>query len=710
MSTTIRTHYDNLQVTRTASDEVIRGAYRYLCQKWHPDKHPHDREKAERTTKLLNEAYRVLSDPDRRRQHDEWIAAQEIAADSHTSRRAHDADRAANAQEPSSGSTQQADTFEREALEIHARYAVRGPVMRLWFMVLLVAAVLLLLLLLIVGVPRALHATSGVIARLCLLLVSFIQLAFLGTLCVYCYAKLFAPDPKSPDWILEPLILLGAASAKDWFKAAFGVLVWCGIFAAIGEHFDAQAMPKKQEQTSASSPGDTTSSNHPTRATSLPNAEQTLEDLVTAYRAGDYRLSGAGFRKLADEGNLAAAAYLCDAAVLGNGTPKTRIVDKRCVAAANAGIPLAMGIVAQDLLVAGKDIARGTKLAEAAARAGDARSIRLLGHLRYFGIGMAVDQAAAAPYYRRAVELGDIGAMSSLGFMYVLGEGTPRDVAAGISLLSKAVEKDLPDAQYAMSLILMYGPEELRDIPTAIRHLERAADQGLAPARLELARRLITGDGLRENYPRAAKLLDANIVSPDQPSREVTDRSMLMKAELVQLSGEEISASDWRETIELLRKAKNSPIADIAKVAAERLSSVTPVSRSDLPDIPTRFGTLAWSNDRELLFRTIPVRPMVELDEPALETPVAIFELQDEDVVLLQQGRGNSCPGMFVFVAVSALKARATPPFGTCYDETPSPTQSSGVVSFTLPDQTGGRRVRYSYHEGSVFADGKRVQ
>ena len=72
----LRTHYDNLQVAENASIEVIRGAYKYLCQKWHPDKHPQDRERATRVMKILNDAYAVLSDPESRRQHDEWIARQ----------------------------------------------------------------------------------------------------------------------------------------------------------------------------------------------------------------------------------------------------------------------------------------------------------------------------------------------------------------------------------------------------------------------------------------------------------------------------------------------------------------------------------------------------------------------------------------------------------------------------------------------------------
>jgi curved DNA-binding protein CbpA len=68
----VRTHYDNLKVARDAPPEVIRAAYKSLSQKYHPDRNPGD-PKASRTMAIINAAYRVLSDPDLRRNHDEWI-------------------------------------------------------------------------------------------------------------------------------------------------------------------------------------------------------------------------------------------------------------------------------------------------------------------------------------------------------------------------------------------------------------------------------------------------------------------------------------------------------------------------------------------------------------------------------------------------------------------------------------------------------------
>ena len=73
----MRTHYDNLQVSRNASQRVIRAAWKSLAQEWHPDKHPQNREEAERVLKIINRAYEILSNPETRRHHDEWIASQQ---------------------------------------------------------------------------------------------------------------------------------------------------------------------------------------------------------------------------------------------------------------------------------------------------------------------------------------------------------------------------------------------------------------------------------------------------------------------------------------------------------------------------------------------------------------------------------------------------------------------------------------------------------
>lgn len=75
----IHTHYDNLKVARDAPPEVIRAAYKTLSQKYHPDRHSNSAE-AIRIIQIINSAYAVLSDPVKRREHDDWIVRNESSA------------------------------------------------------------------------------------------------------------------------------------------------------------------------------------------------------------------------------------------------------------------------------------------------------------------------------------------------------------------------------------------------------------------------------------------------------------------------------------------------------------------------------------------------------------------------------------------------------------------------------------------------------
>ena len=75
-----RNHYENLKVTRDAPIEVIRAAYRSLCQKYHPDRNAGS-ETATQMMKLLNVAYETLTDLAKRQQYDAWIGPGDAAID-----------------------------------------------------------------------------------------------------------------------------------------------------------------------------------------------------------------------------------------------------------------------------------------------------------------------------------------------------------------------------------------------------------------------------------------------------------------------------------------------------------------------------------------------------------------------------------------------------------------------------------------------------
>jgi DnaJ-class molecular chaperone with C-terminal Zn finger domain len=64
-------YYKILGVSKTATADEVKQAYRRLARKYHPDVNPNDKA-AEEKFKDINEAYEVLSDPSKRRQYDQF--------------------------------------------------------------------------------------------------------------------------------------------------------------------------------------------------------------------------------------------------------------------------------------------------------------------------------------------------------------------------------------------------------------------------------------------------------------------------------------------------------------------------------------------------------------------------------------------------------------------------------------------------------------
>src|SRR5436853_5377010 len=83
MAVQYKDYYESLGVPRNASDADIKKSFRKLAREFHPDV-AKDKKKAEEKFKEINEAYEVLSDPEKRKRYDElganWKSGAEFRA------------------------------------------------------------------------------------------------------------------------------------------------------------------------------------------------------------------------------------------------------------------------------------------------------------------------------------------------------------------------------------------------------------------------------------------------------------------------------------------------------------------------------------------------------------------------------------------------------------------------------------------------------
>lgn len=77
-----RNYYEILEIDKKASPEVIKKAYNTLVKKYHPDLQPEDiKHTYEEKIKLINEAYEVLSNEEKRKQYDIELSNAELEND-----------------------------------------------------------------------------------------------------------------------------------------------------------------------------------------------------------------------------------------------------------------------------------------------------------------------------------------------------------------------------------------------------------------------------------------------------------------------------------------------------------------------------------------------------------------------------------------------------------------------------------------------------
>jgi TPR repeat protein len=159
---------------------------------------------------------------------------------------------------------------------------------------------------------------------------------------------------------------------------------------------------------------------------------------------------------------------------------------------------------------------------EKACAAGEMASCVGLAGMYYFGYGVPADRSEAERLYRLGCDAGQAQGCLDLGTMYHNGDGVPQDPAAAAVLYRRACEKGLEDACSAAA-----------DLQAAIRGgrlLERgllprtACDAGDALHCHNLGMDYESGNGVREDWPRAAYFYDRACAAGHEESCEWLER------------------------------------------------------------------------------------------------------------------------------------------------------------------------------------------
>ncbi|HXT19997.1 MAG TPA: hypothetical protein VN923_04525 [Thermoanaerobaculia bacterium] len=155
----------------------------------------------------------------------------------------------------------------------------------------------------------------------------------------------------------------------------------------------------------------------------------------------------------------------------------------------------------------------------AKAESGDvAAQFELANRLAFGGEGVAEDDAAAIPWYRKAAEQGHANAQHVLGVFYYHGRGVRRDEAEAIKWWRRAAEQGQASAQYWLAGEYKYGLGGLPESPAeAARWYRKSAEQGNAHAQSSLGDLYESGLGVPQSDAEAVawyrKAADQNEVT-----------------------------------------------------------------------------------------------------------------------------------------------------------------------------------------------------
>lgn len=137
-----------------------------------------------------------------------------------------------------------------------------------------------------------------------------------------------------------------------------------------------------------------------------------------------------------------------------------------------------------------------------------------LGECLYHGLGVKQDFEQAALIFEEAASEGNADAQCALGCCYFRGEGVGKNIKEGISLLHKAENAGCVRAKIELASISDEVEKVQGDLLDATI---KGADNGDAESQLELAEKYATGDGVDEDFVKAAEWYRKAFENEDAP-------------------------------------------------------------------------------------------------------------------------------------------------------------------------------------------------
>ena len=499
----IRTHYDNLQVARTASDEVIRASYRTLSQKYHPDKNGNNQSTSERWMKIINEAYAVLSDPEKRSLHDEWIVRMEAAQ-----------------QEPSNTAHPKRDQATQQSAE-----NLVNPKEFSWLLYSKAAWIALLGTLVSVFDPpysfySYLHFIFFVVSVFGIYLIG--KERHIASFFLILVALIFNPiasltlggvDHNSWDlWLLLNII-----SLVPIFYVRHELLAM-----ASGARTDAWLERELLKNEPSTSSVDFTLSYRSLLITSLLAAAAGMGALWTAVHNAKGELGTDQIIVVGGAIGGAVAGFSFLSIWIYRLNTKTPDEDYRLVRQALSkkieaalfifSIMVAIGylyflpIRKASYEVAQQAATPVTGPTQATVTQGDpvdAIAQNNLGNRYYAGQGVAQDYALAVYWYRKAADQGDAPAQLNLGNLYEAGQGVAQDYFQAVYWFRKAADQGLAEGQTNLGIMYAKGQGVTRDYALAVQWFRKGAEQGLALGQYDLGYMYANGQGVVQDYAQA---------------------------------------------------------------------------------------------------------------------------------------------------------------------------------------------------------------